>query len=183
MPCLRGQLLLRPHPAEVQPREAPAAGQGTPGQIGINHAPLYPSSLKVYLSVPMIANRALDRARLMAKAIADAGHEVSSPWVLGPVERTDSKAVNVFQRDREGAEESDVLVADVSEPSIGVGMEIMAAYRSGRRIILVEKKGKVVSRMLTHMDGAEQVLYDRDEDVYGALVRLLGAGSGKQKPI
>jgi len=110
----------------------------------------------------------------MAKAIRDSGHEVSSPWVLGPIESSNPSVVNVFHRDREGAEKCDVLVADVSEPSIGVGMEIMAAYKAGRRIILVEKKGKVTSRMLLHMDRKESVEYDMDEEVYAGLVRLLG---------
>lgn len=130
--------------------------------------------MKVYLSVPMIANRALQRAEIMAKAIRDSGCEVSSPWVLGPVERSRASATNVFRRDVEGAERCDVIVADVTEPSIGVGMEIMAAYKAGRRIILVEKKGKVTSRMLSHMDRKETLVYEDDAEVYPALKLLLG---------
>ena len=133
--------------------------------------------MKVYLSVPMIANRALSRANLMAKAIMDSGHEVSSPWVLGPIESSDPSAVNVFRRDMGGAEGCDVLVADVTEPSIGVGMEIMAAYKAGRRIVLVGKKGRVASRMLSHMDRKETVEYLREEELYTALRGLLAPGS------
>ena len=129
--------------------------------------------MKVYLSVPMIANRALPRAKLIAKAITDAGHTVSSPWVLGPVENVDPLAVDVFQRDTRATEESDAIVADVTEPSIGVGMELMAAYKAHRRIILVVKKGKVTSRMLTHMDRKETVEYDRDQEVYAGVRALL----------
>ncbi|MDG6909292.1 MAG: hypothetical protein JRN08_02890 [Nitrososphaerota archaeon] len=129
--------------------------------------------MKVYLSVPMIKNRALARAKLMARAIRESGYEVSSPWVLGPIEHSDPSIVNVFRRDTEGAEGCDILVADVTEPSVGVGMEIMAAYKAGRRIILVEKTGLVVSRMLSHMDRKETVEYSRDEDVYPGLLRVL----------
>lgn len=121
----------------------------------------------------MIANRALDRAGLLAKAVKDSGNEVTSPWVLGPVEHSNPSTVNVFQRDTEGAEKCDVLVADVTEPSVGVGMEIMAAYKAGRRIILVEKKGRVTSRMLSHMDGKETIEYEADGEVYAKLGRLL----------
>lgn len=120
----------------------------------------------------MIANRALERAKLMAKAIEDSGHRMTSPWVIGPIERAESP-VNVFQRDRKGAEECDILVADVSEPSIGVGMEIMAAYKSGRRVILVAKKGNVTSRMLQHMDKKETLEYETESDVYRGLLKLL----------
>lgn len=132
--------------------------------------------MKVYLSVPMIANRALARAQLLAKAIRESGCDVSSPWVLGPIEDPRPSAVNVFRRDMEGAEGCDALVADVSEPSIGVGMEIMAAYKAGRRVILVEKKGRVTSRMLSHMDRKEVVEYARDEEAYEGVKRLLGGG-------
>ena len=129
--------------------------------------------MKVYLSVPMIANRALARARLMAKAITDSGHTITSPWVLGPVEGSDPRLVDVFQRDTRATEESDAIVADVTEPSIGVGMELMAAYKARRRIILVVRKGNTTSRMLTHMDHKETVEYQDEGEIYPALRRLL----------
>ncbi|HKT21372.1 MAG TPA: hypothetical protein VJR06_01935 [Nitrososphaerales archaeon] len=129
--------------------------------------------MKVYLSVPMIANRALPRAQLMAKAITDAGHTITSPWVLGPIEGVDRRAMDVFQRDTRATEESDAIVADVTEPSIGVGMELMAAYKARKRIILVVKRGKVTSRMLMHMDHKETVEYEDEGEIYPALRRLL----------
>jgi hypothetical protein len=128
--------------------------------------------MKVYLSVPMVANRALPRARLMAKAIEDSGNVVTSPWVLGQLEASASR-VNVFERDRIGSEGCDVLIADVTEPSIGVGMEIMAAYKAGRKILLVAKKGRMTSRMLQHMDGKETLEYEHESEVYQGLRQLL----------
>jgi len=128
--------------------------------------------LKVYLSVPMVAFRALSRAKAMAQAIEDSGNMVTSPWVLGQIEGSASR-VNVFERDRMGSEECDVLVADVTEPSIGVGMEIMAAYKAGRKIIVVAKKGGVTSRMLEHMDRKETLEYERESEVYQGLRQLL----------
>lgn len=129
--------------------------------------------MKVYLSVPIIPNRALGRAKIMAKAITDSGHEVTSPWVLGGAEKPYSSSPNVFDRDRSGVETSDALVADVSEPSIGVGMEIMAAYKANHRIIIVAKKGRVLSRMLDHMVGKETLEYGDENEIYDGLVRLL----------
>ena len=116
----------------------------------------------------------------MARAIHDAGHQVTSPWVLGPIERSNPSVVNVFHRDKEGAEGCDILVADVSEPSIGVGMEIMAAYKSGRRVIVVAKRGNVTSRMLQHMDRKETLEFDDDGELYAGLTRLLQ--NAPQKP-
>jgi len=128
--------------------------------------------VKVYLSVPMIANRALNRARVMAKAIEDSGNEMTSPWVLGQIEKSGS-TVNVFERDRIGSETCDVIVADVTEPSIGVGMEIMAGYKAGRKVVLVAKKGNVTSRMLQQMDGKETLEYEEELEVYEKLKLIL----------
>lgn len=129
--------------------------------------------MKVYLSVPMIANRAIDRAQLMAKAIVDAGHEITSPWVLGALEKPDPSVTNIFQRDKGSVEMSDALVADVTEPSIGVGMEIMAAYKARKRIIMVTRKSRVISRMLEHMDKKETIVYGSEPEIYAALLKML----------
>lgn len=130
-------------------------------------------SLKIYLSVPMIANRALERANILAKAIRDSGHEITSPWVLGPIEHSNPIVANVFQRDMMAAETADAIVADVSQPSIGVGMEIMAAYKAGKRIILVMKRGNATSRMLQHMDKKEMLEFDEEDEIYAKLLRVL----------
>jgi len=120
----------------------------------------------------MITNRALPRAQLMANAITDSGNVVTSPWVLGQTEAAPSP-IDVFQRDRTGSEECDLLIADVTEPSIGVGMEIMAAHKAGRRVILVAKKGNMTSRMLWHMDRKEVLEYAEESEIYPGLRRLL----------
>jgi 2'-deoxynucleoside 5'-phosphate N-hydrolase len=129
--------------------------------------------MKIYLSVPMIANRAIDRANLMAKAIRDSGHEMTSPWVLGPLERSNPGDLNIFERDREGVERSDAIVADVTDPSIGVGMEIMAAHKTGKKVVVVAKKGKVTSGMLLHMQPKETVEYDDESEIYDKLCSIL----------
>ena len=134
--------------------------------------------MKVYLSVPMITNRALSRAKLMAKAIADSGNELTSPWVLGQIEGV-SSTVNVFHRDRIGSETSDILVADVTEPSIGVGMEIMAAYKAGRKVFIVFRRGSVTSRMLLHMDNKDTLEYTDESEVYDGLRRMLESAGKK----
>lgn len=121
----------------------------------------------------MIANRALPRANLMAKAIRDSGHTITSPWVLGELENYDPSVLNIFERDKRGAEESDAIVADVTEPSIGVGMELMAAYKAGKRVIVVVKKGKVTSRMLQHMPSQETLEYHDESEIYAGLRKIL----------
>jgi hypothetical protein len=132
--------------------------------------------LRVYLSVPIIANRNEKRAKTMARAITDSRHKVSSPWVLEPSHGGGASPLDVFSRDTEGVEKSDAIVADVSEPSIGVGMEIMAAHLLGKRVVVVMRRGSVVSRMLTHMEPKEMIEFDEDEDLYKSLRRSLESG-------
>jgi len=110
---------------------------------------------------------------MMAKAISDSGHVVASPWNLDPSEVATPSAVNVFERDRLGSESCDIMVADVTHPSTGVGMEVMAAHNAGRRIILVARKGRLVSKMLEDMDGKEWLRYDVETEIYPELLKLL----------
>jgi hypothetical protein len=109
----------------------------------------------------------------MAEAIRDSGHEVSSPWVLGPPEWQDRSSVDIFERDKLGVERSDAIVADVSRPSIGVGMELMAAYHAGKRIIVTMKRGSVISGMVAFMAPKELIEFDDETDLYSSLKGLL----------
>ncbi len=129
--------------------------------------------MRIYLSVPIISNRDPARAALIAKAIADSGHEVTSPWVLGHSDEVASRSVNIFERDRSGVEASDAIVADVSVPSTGVGMEIMAAHYGGKKVVLLVKRGSVVSRMLTHMEPKRTVEFSDDSELYSGLAKVL----------
>jgi nucleoside 2-deoxyribosyltransferase len=129
--------------------------------------------MRVYLAVPLVSNRAIGRARTMAEAIRDAGHELTSPWNIEPTEVASPSALNVFKRDRDGSRAADVLVADATDPSTGVGMEVMAAYDAGRRVILVRRRGKRISAMLEHMDRKELLEYEDESEIYEGLRKLL----------
>ena len=130
--------------------------------------------MRVYLSVPMVANRSLDRANIIAEAIMDSGHEVISPWVLGSLDSQGTSDVNVFERDRNGAESCDAIVADITEPSIGVGMELMAAHKAGKRIVLLARRGQIVSKMLLHLKDKETFEFDEESQIYPGLIEILG---------
>ena len=109
----------------------------------------------------------------MASVIRKAGYDLSSPWVIGPIENVDARVVNVFERDKKAAETSDLFVADVSTPSTGVGMEIMAAYIAKKRIVLVAKRGSPHSRMLSHMDGKELIEFEDERELESKLFEAL----------
>ena len=132
--------------------------------------------MKVYISVPMVANRDLSVANSLARAVAESGHELTSPWVLGELEKHDRASVDVFRRDSEAVMASDAIVADVSSPSVGVGMELMAAHLAGKRVVIAFRRGSVVSRMLLHMEPKEVVEFAGEAELGRDLRRLLETG-------
>jgi hypothetical protein len=112
------------------------------------------TELKVYLAVPIIGGRDLDGARSIASVIGSLGHDVVSSWVLAEDPGFKLSATDVFKRDLSGVEACDVLVAEITLASHGVGMEAMAAHFGGKRILLLHRRGAKISRMLLGIPGA-----------------------------
>lgn len=101
------------------------------------------------------------------------GHQLYSPWVLGQYEGSRDFDINIFERDRTHVESCDAIVADVSQPSIGVGMEIMTAYYGKKKIILVAKRGSIITRMLLHMREKVLIEFDDEGDLRRKLAEVL----------
>lgn len=85
---------------------------------------------------------------------------------FGEVSRTDKE---IFERDMEWVKEADVIVAEVSTPSLGVGYELGQAEAMGKPILCLyrETEGKRLSAMVA---GNEYVLikkYKTIEDLSG----------------
>ncbi|RLF02763.1 MAG: hypothetical protein DRK00_09585, partial [Thermoprotei archaeon] len=81
----------------------------------------------VYLAAPMLGDRsALNFVRLLAKTLEEKGYHVITPHVIEEVLDIERGLTprEIFERDVKLMEEADVLVAEVSYPSLGVGFEI-----------------------------------------------------------
>ena len=115
--------------------------------------------MKVYLAVPIITHRQLEKAKAIAEVIRSLGHELVSTWVVGDDPGFSLSTTNVFERDLQGVKSSDILVAEVSQGSHGVGMEVMAAYLYGKRIILLYEEEARVSHMLLGVPNALLISY------------------------
>jgi len=91
----------------------------------------------------------------------------------------------IFTRDLKWIEEADVLVAEVSVPSTGVGYEIAAArYRFGRPVICLYRAGhtKRCSAMVAGDAGVELIEYEEAaemlERLRSALAKYTPEGAG-----
>jgi 2'-deoxynucleoside 5'-phosphate N-hydrolase len=121
--------------------------------------------MRVYLSVPISVNKCPERTKLIADVLVEAGHDLISEWVLDEIEVQPDENTNIYYRDIFAVQTSDLLVADVTTPSTGVGMEIMAAYLAGKKIVLVKNKESALSRMLVDMESADWIEYEDDESL------------------
>jgi len=130
---------------------------------------------KVYLSVPIVANRDLEAARKIAEIIKDLGCEIVSYWILLPGPDQQLTELDVFQRDTEGVRKCDVLVAEVSHPSHGVGMEIMLAYVMKKVVVFLYKRGTRLSWMIKGLPNAKLVEYENVEDLKTNLTKVLSS--------
>jgi nucleoside 2-deoxyribosyltransferase len=87
-----------------------------------------------------------------------------------PGKMDDAPSRIIFERDMNWLRQSNKIIADVNEPSHGVGMEIMYAYLHDIPVIsLLDEKNKPLSRMV---EGSPHVLiieYSSKEDLEESL--------------
>lgn len=102
--------------------------------------------MKVYLAAPMRGIReALPTVRRLAAAITGSGYELLTPHVLDEIVDRGLRPEEVYERDVRLLEEADVVVAEVSYPSLGVGFEIAYGLLNGKRVIAVCEERRVNS--------------------------------------
>jgi len=105
----------------------------------------------------------------IVKALLAAGHDVptahlSSPDILLLEEVTSPR--EVYHRDINWVAQCDVLIAEVSTPSHGVGYEIALALSLGKPVLCLYRRGRRVSKMITGNDHEHlrQSVYDEDAE-------------------
>ena len=92
----------------------------------------------------------------------------------GEVKLTDTE---IFERDMEWVRESDIVVAEVSTPSLGVGYELGQAEAMDKKIICLHRniEGKLVSAMLRGNKYMKMYQYSTLDDVKKILVEALNS--------
>ncbi len=93
---------------------------------------------KIYFAAAMRGDRSnLADNRKVVKGLKERGYEILTEWVVDNILDIEKGATpeEVFERDVEKLDECDVLVADVSYPSLGVGFEIAYTLLKGKPVI------------------------------------------------
>lgn len=88
---------------------------------------------------------------------------------------TDRSNEDIFDRDMEWVREADVIVAEVSTPSLGVGYELGQAESMGKKIVCLyrEQEGKRLSAMVAGNGHMNVYVYATIEDIKKILVENL----------
>jgi hypothetical protein len=140
---------------------------------------------KIYFSGSITGGRGdVPLYRRIVETLESAGHRVLAGVVTAMDITAAGEAIDnvaIFQRDlewiREVAESGGILVADVSQPSTGVGYEIAAArYRYGIPVICLYRPAytKRCTAMISGDAAIETIQYE-DAGVDSMLARLIRA--------
>ena len=117
-----------------------------------NNSSIMPA-MKIYFSGSISGGRAHEAiyTHLVARLQAQ-GHDVLSAHVADPVaieREKDASPREVFERDVAWVEACDVMIAEVSTPSLGVGYEYGLAVQLGKPVLCVYRSGLRMSKMIT----------------------------------
>ena len=109
--------------------------------------------MNIYFSCSITGGRSDQRVyQTIVNTLLAAGHEVPTA-ILSSAEVIDLEAVvspeEVFRRDVAWVEACDLVVAEVSTPSHGVGYEIALALCLGKPVLCFYQTGRKVSKMIT----------------------------------
>lgn len=116
------------------------------------------------------------------------GHEVptahlaSSDLTQG---ESEMNAVDVFRRDLDWVSKCDVLIAEVSTPSHGVGYEIAAAIFQGKKVMCCHHKNIKISKILSgnNLKNMKVFAYSDDEEIIKEIGKFLNKISEANKII
>lgn len=108
--------------------------------------------MNVYFSASIAGGRKyLDIYQEMVAFIKELGHHVLSEHVIRPdvfdLEENHS-AEDIYTRDVKWIKSCDAMIAEVSNPSLGVGYEICYALCLGKPVLSLFQKGLFISRMI-----------------------------------
>lgn len=132
--------------------------------------------MNIYFACSITGGRDFESVyQTITKALAEDHHEVPTAH-LAETGVTALEAIvdpmEVYSRDVAWIRSSDVLIAEVSAPSHGVGYEIGFALGLGKRVLALYEEGRKVSKMISgNPDPRLKVTSYKSPDEAVALIR------------
>lgn len=109
--------------------------------------------MNIYFACSITGGREFESVyQKIVAALMEDGHEIPTSH-LAQSEVMENERVlapcDVYERDVNWIKNCDVLIAEVSVPSHGVGYEIAFALGIGKRVLCLHQQGRRVSKMIT----------------------------------
>lgn len=135
--------------------------------------------MKIYFSASIAGGRKyLPIYKKIVAHLKKLGHEVLSEHIIRSDIFSDEvrwapKAV--FEQDIKWLDECDVVIAEVSNPSLGVGYEICYALNRGLKTLCVFQSGLSISKMITGNNSDNLYLFEYQDvnELFIALEKFL----------
>jgi hypothetical protein len=109
--------------------------------------------MKIYFACSITGGREFESAyQTITRALAEDRHQVPTAHLAEPGVVSVETVIDpheVYTRDTTWIRESDVLIAEVSVPSHGVGYEIGYALSLGKPVLALYQEGRKVSKMIS----------------------------------
>jgi nucleoside 2-deoxyribosyltransferase len=129
------------------------------------------SPVSVYFAASILGGRDYAAAyRMIAAALAAEAAVLLSPQVLDPAGDGGLTDEQIYDRDIAALTRADCLVAEISQPSLGVGFEIAYATRLSTPILALYDERATVSAMMLGCRDIMTVAY-RDESAMRSALR------------
>ena len=146
--------------------------------------------MKIYFAAAISAGRDYAEVyREIVRELKELGHEVLTEHVADPQvlsKEKDVSAREVYERDIRLLQQADLLLADISKPSTGVGYEIAYALQIGKPVISVYLKGLRMTKMITGNPDPRLTVYAYEStsqllnELPQLLSRAVSSGSAEQ---
>jgi hypothetical protein len=135
--------------------------------------------MRVYLAAAMTSTeRDLPSIRTLRDHLEAGGHVVPTRHIAEPDGRARDAQLSdreLAQRDITWLETSDALVAEVTTPSHGVGVEVTLAVSIGLPCLLLHRADRAVSRLLLGLSGVQTAAYASLSDGLSVVDSFLAA--------
>ena len=115
--------------------------------------------------MPLAYNRDLILTTTIAKTLETDGHVITSKWVLDEDPSWGLSYAQLSKRDFDALGDSDALVAEISSPSHGVGMEIQYAVMNNKVIVCLRRQDSRISGLIAGNKKILVLTYSDNEDV------------------
>jgi nucleoside 2-deoxyribosyltransferase len=135
--------------------------------------------MKVYFSCSITGGRSEEKVyQALVAAMLAAGHEVPTAHLSAAevieLEKI-AEPVEIYTRDMRWLEECDVVVAEVSTPSHGVGYEVAVGLSLQKPVLCCYQRGKRISKIITGNTNptVKVVEYNDQEEAVQAVLQFL----------